>query len=81
MRWSCRDVAKGTKINGVDMTGKVKKLGGATNLPNYYYLFTPKANGDGEFVFTFQQGGSSTNQGEQLMRDLLVVPFSTLSHG
>ena len=60
---------KGTKINGVDMTGKVKKLGGATNLPNYYYLFTPKANGDGEFVFTFQQGGSSTNQGEQLMRD------------
>lgn len=60
---------KGTKINGVDMTGKVKKLGGATNLPNYFYLFTPKANGDSEFVFTFQQGGSSTNQGEQLMRD------------
>lgn len=60
---------KGTVVNGQDLTGKVKKLGGATNLPNYFYLFTPLANGDGEFVFTFQQGGTSTGQGEQLMRD------------
>ena len=52
------------------MTGKVKKLGGATNLPNYYYLFLPSANGDPEFVFTFEHGGTSTAQGEQLMRDM-----------
>lgn len=60
---------KDTVVNGQNMTGKVKRLGGATNLPNYFYLFTPIANGDGEFVFSFQQGGTSTGQGEQLMRD------------
>ena len=60
----------GSKVQGVDMTGKVKKLGGATNLPNYYYLFLPTANGDPEFVFTFEHGGTSTAQGEQLMRDM-----------
>lgn len=60
----------GSKVQGVDMTGKVKKLGGATNLPNYYYLFLPSANGDPEFVFTFEHGGTSTAQGEQLMRDM-----------
>ena len=59
----------GTVIGGVDMTGKLKSLGGATNLPNYYYLFLPTANGDSEFVFTFEHGGTSTSQGEQLMRD------------
>lgn len=60
----------GSKVQGVDMTGKVKKLGGATNLPNYYYLFLPTANGDPEFVFSFEHGGTSTAQGEQLMRDM-----------
>ena len=43
---------------------------GTTNLPNYYYLFLPSANGDPEFVFTFEHGGTSTAQGEQLMRDM-----------
>lgn len=60
---------KGTVVNGVDLSGKVKSLGGADNLPNYYYLFLPTANGDPEFVFTFEHGGTSTGQGEQLMRD------------
>lgn len=59
----------GTVIDGVDVSGKIKKLGGAEKLPNYYYLFTPEANGDPEFVFTFEFGGTSTGQSEQLMRD------------
>lgn len=59
----------GTVIDGVDLSGKIKSFGGADNLPNYYYLFLPTANGDPEFVFTFQHGGTSTSQGEQLMRD------------
>ena len=59
----------GTVIDGKDLSGRVKKLGGAAKLPNYYYLFLPTANGDPEYVFTFQHGGTSTGQGEQLMRD------------
>lgn len=59
----------GTVVNGTDLSGKVKSLGGADNLPNYYYLFLPTANGDSEYVFTFEHGGTSTGQGEQLMRD------------
>jgi hypothetical protein len=43
--------------------------GKADNLPNYYYLFTPLANGDGEIILGFAHGGLSTGQGEELMRD------------
>lgn len=59
----------GTVIDGVDLSGKVRKFGGAEKLPNYFYLFLPEANGDPEFVFSFEHGGTSTSQGEQLMRD------------
>ena len=47
------------------------EMGRADVLPNYYYLFTPKANGDNEFIFVFTHGGPSAQyryQGEQLMR-------------
>lgn len=61
---------EGTVVNGVDISGKVKKFGGADKLPNYYYLFLPTANGDSEFVFAFEHGGGSgSGQGEQYMRD------------
>ncbi|KAA6336030.1 RagB/SusD family nutrient uptake outer membrane protein [termite gut metagenome] len=43
--------------------------GKADNLPNYYYLFTPVANGDPEMIMVFTHGGLGTNQGEELMRD------------
>ena len=49
--------------------GDCDELGKADKLPNYYYLFTPIANGDGEFVFYFTHGGVGTGQGEELMRD------------
>lgn len=58
------------EVDGVDISGEVKKFGGADKLPNYYYLFLPTANGDSEFVFTFQHGGTNTAQGDQLMRDM-----------
>lgn len=44
--------------------------GQAENLPNYYYLFTPIANGDPELIMTFTHGGTGTGQGEELMRDV-----------
>lgn len=61
---------EGTVIDGIDLSGQVKEFGGADNLPNYYYLFLPTANGDSEFVFSFEQGGGvGSGQGEQYMRD------------
>ncbi|MDR2498766.1 MAG: RagB/SusD family nutrient uptake outer membrane protein, partial [Tannerellaceae bacterium] len=49
--------------------GECDVPGKADKLPNYYYLFTPIANGDDEFVFAFTHGGLNTSQGEELMRD------------
>jgi hypothetical protein len=49
--------------------GLISGLGRADSLPNYYHLFTPKANGNPEMLFVFTHGGNSTNQGEELMRD------------
>ena len=49
--------------------GECDELGKAEKLPNYYYLFTPIANGASEFVFYFTHGGTGTGQGEELMRD------------
>jgi hypothetical protein len=49
--------------------GDCDSLGRAEILPNYYYLFLPTANGDDEFVLAFAQGGTGTDQSEQLMRD------------
>ncbi len=43
--------------------------GKADNLPNYFYLFTPLANGDSEMIMSFTHGGTGTSQGEELMRD------------
>lgn len=55
--------------------GEIDDLGKAEKLPNYYYLFTPKANGNPEMIMVFTHGGTGTNQGEELMRD-----FSGRSH-
>jgi hypothetical protein len=49
--------------------GSIDTLGKADILPNYYYLFTPKANGDPENILVFTHGGINTGQGEELMRD------------
>jgi hypothetical protein len=49
--------------------GEIDELGEAEVLPNYYYLFTPIANGDSEMIMAFTHGGTGTNQGEELMRD------------
>ncbi|MFT2010511.1 RagB/SusD family nutrient uptake outer membrane protein [Pontibacter sp. 13R65] len=49
--------------------GNVGELGKADVLPNYYYLFTPIANGDPEMIMSFTHGGVGTGQGEELMRD------------
>lgn len=50
---------------GIDASGK------ADILPNYFYLFTPVANGDPEHLMVFTHAGTPTNpsQGEELMRD------------
>ncbi|WP_298732310.1 RagB/SusD family nutrient uptake outer membrane protein [uncultured Chitinophaga sp.] len=50
--------------------GEIDSLGKADKLPNYYYLFTPVANGDPEMIMAFNHGGTGTNQGEELMRDV-----------
>ena len=55
--------------------GEIDALGAAEKLPNYYHLFTPKANGNPEMVMVFTHGGTGTDQGEELMRD-----FSGRSH-
>ncbi|MEO6522883.1 MAG: RagB/SusD family nutrient uptake outer membrane protein [Mucilaginibacter sp.] len=49
--------------------GQIDALGKADILPNYFTLFTPKANGDPEMLMVFTHGGTGTNQGEELMRD------------
>ncbi|GAA4447410.1 RagB/SusD family nutrient uptake outer membrane protein [Ravibacter arvi] len=50
--------------------GNIDVLGKADILPNYYYLFTPVANGDPEMIMAFNHGGIGTGQGEELMRDV-----------
>jgi len=50
--------------------GEIDTLGRAEILPNYYYLFTPVANGDPEIIMGFTHGGVGSNQGEELMRDI-----------
>src|SRR5258706_4445723 len=48
----------------------IDALGKADILPNYYTLFTPKANlNNKEMIMVFTHGGTGTNQGEELMRD------------
>jgi hypothetical protein len=49
--------------------GPIDALGKADILPNYFYLFQPLANNDGELIMSFNHGGTGTNQGEELMRD------------
>jgi hypothetical protein len=49
--------------------GDIDSLGKAAVLPNYYYLFTPIANGDPSIIMAFTHGGTGTGQGEELMRD------------
>jgi len=56
--------------------GNIDVLGKADVLPNYYELFTPKANlNNPEMIMVFTHGGTGTAQGEELMRD-----FSGRSH-
>lgn len=53
--------------------GQWGTMGNAEVLPNYYYLFIPSTgnpNSDGEMIMTFTHGGTGTNQGEELMRDV-----------
>jgi hypothetical protein len=51
--------------------GQIDALGKADILPNYFELFTPKANGNPEAIMVFTHSGTPTNpsQGEELMRD------------
>ncbi|TDH28972.1 RagB/SusD family nutrient uptake outer membrane protein [Segetibacter sp. 3557_3] len=51
--------------------GQIDVLGKADILPNYYELFTPKANGNPEMIMSFTHMGTPANpsQGEELMRD------------
>ena len=51
--------------------GQIDALGKADVLPNYYELFTPRANGNSEMVMVFTHLGIPANpsQGEELMRD------------
>jgi hypothetical protein len=51
--------------------GPIDALGKADILPNYFELFTPKANGATEMIMAFTHSGTPTNpsQGEELMRD------------
>lgn len=48
--------------------GNIDTLGKANILPNYFHLFMPAANGDGEMIMAFAHGGTNTSQGEELMR-------------
>jgi hypothetical protein len=48
--------------------GPCDPLGQASNLPYYYELFTPEANGAEECLMVFTHGGPGTNQGEQYLR-------------
>lgn len=51
--------------------GQIDALGKADILPNYFELFTPKANGASEMIMVFTHSGTPTipSQGEELMRD------------
>ncbi len=51
--------------------GQIDALGKADILPNYFELFTPKANGNPEMIMAFTHMGIPANpsQGEELMRD------------
>lgn len=51
--------------------GQIDALSKADILPNYFELFTPKANGASEMIMVFTHSGTPTNpsQGEELMRD------------
>lgn len=51
--------------------GQIDALGKADILPNYFELFTPKANGNPEMMMVFTHLGTPANpsQGEELMRD------------
>jgi len=49
--------------------GQIDALGKADILPNYFTLFTPKANGNSEMLMVFTHSGTGTGQGEELMRD------------
>lgn len=57
--------------------GEIDALGKADILPNYFELFTPKANNNPEMIMVFTHMGTPANpsQGEELMRD-----FSGRSH-
>jgi hypothetical protein len=53
--------------------GEWGEMGKADVLPNYYYMFIPStgnANTDGEMIMVFTHGGTGTDQGEELMRDV-----------
>ena len=52
--------------------GQIDVLGKADILPNYFELFTPKANGNPEMIVAFTHlgiPGATPSQGEELMRD------------
>ena len=52
--------------------GQIDVMGKADILPNYFELFTPKANGNPEMIVAFTHlgiPGASPSQGEELMRD------------
>jgi len=51
--------------------GQIDNLGKASILPNYYELFTPRANGNPEMIMAFTHLGipAIPSQGEELMRD------------
>lgn len=53
--------------------GEWGTMGNPDVLPNYYYMFIPSTgnpNTDGEMIMVFTHGGTGTNQGEELMRDV-----------
>ena len=52
--------------------GQIDVMGKADILPNYFELFTPKANGNPEMIVAFTHlgiPGATPSQGEELMRD------------
>ena len=49
--------------------GECDVAGKADKLPNYYDLFTSRANGNPEMIMAFNHGGIGTGQGEELLRD------------
>lgn len=71
--------------------GQIDALGKAEILPNYFELFTPKANGNPEMIMVFTHSGTPTtpSQGEELMRDfsgrtvegsqVWVMPYADLA--